>query len=347
MQLNKIAYIGRVVLLSLILAVVSVPILDLIFDQDKAASRIATVLSEENVDILFFGDTVIRAYESGEKNTGIDSLLADKGHYAVLSAANSGTGRSRARNPEYSPIVYQDYIDIVARSIYKPKAIIIPINLQSFSESWFSDPRAQFHLERLKARLRYVRFSKGDFMEYLEYKLTDKLEREDSLWINSEVIYGDVSLGVRGKIDYESRIAERSFDYDDLKIQIKLMKQFEYNYMNIIERRHKMFDCLDKTIDTARANGIKVVCYITPINFEDGGKYAGDKFTKRVKNNVAIINQYLNDKGIDYLDMSFSLSSSHFMDKFVSSARLNLNGRTWVANELNYLIASKLKGRGN
>lgn len=339
-------HIFRIFFVSAILAIISVPILDLIFDQDPVASRIARVLSERDVDILFFGDTVIKVYGSGEKNTGIDLLLADKGRYFVLSAVDIAIGGARAVK-EYSPIVYQAYIDIVAKSRYKPKVIIIPINLQSFSESWFSDPRMQFYVERLKARLRYVSFSKNDFMEYLEYKFTDKIEKEDQLWWNSEVIYGDISLGVRGKIDYESKITERYFDYNDLKTQIKLMKQFEYNYMNIIDRKHKMFDYLDKTIDTARANGIKVICYITPINFEDGNKYAGDKFIKRVKNNVAVINQYLNDKGIDYLDMSFSLSAPHFIDKFVSSARLNINGRIWVANELNSLIASKYGPRGN
>lgn len=344
MQLNKIAYIFRIFLVSLILAVVTAPILDLIFDQDKTASRIARVLSERYVDILFFGDTVIRAYESGEKNPGIDFLLAEKGHYAMLSAVNFEISRTGATELEYSPIVYQDYVDIVAKSRYKPKVIIIPINLQSFSESWFSDPRNQFYLERVKARLRYVKFSKGDFMEYLQYKFTDKLKREDSLWWNSEVIYGDVSLGVRGKIDDESKFTERYFDYNDLKTQIRLMKQFEYNYMNIIDRRHKMFDYLDKTIDTARVNGIKVVCYITPINYEDGRKYAGDKFIKRVKSNVAVINQYLNDKGVDFLDLSFSLSAPHFIDKFVSCARLNLTGRAYVATEINFKLQPFLSG---
>lgn len=350
MQLNKIAYIFKIFIVSLTISVMSAVILDMIFDQDKAASRIARVLSEENVDILFFGDTVIRAYEAGEKNMGIDWLLADKGHYAVLSATNSGEYRGRFTKPEYSPIVYQDYIDIVAKSRYKPKVIIIPINLQSFSESWFSDPRMQFFVERLKARLRYVRFSKDDFMEYLGYKFTDKIKKEEKLWRNSEVIYGDSSLGVRAKIDYESNIPfsfEKS-NYDrsniNLQTQIKFLRQFEYKYMNIIDRRHKMFDYLDKTIDTARANGIKVICYITPINFEDGNKYAGDKFIKRVKNNVAAINQYLNDKGVGFSDLSFSLASHNFIDKSLSSARLNLIGRTYVANEIFFKVQPFLNG---
>ena len=304
---------------------------DLFCRQHEPIARVVDTLSTRPVDILFLGDSSVRACGSRDaKPDSITRLLAQMGPCDVLPADSAA----------YSPIVYQDWVEIVARQPHKPKVIVIPINLRSFSEAWFTRPGYQFELDRIRARLRYLGFTAGGVKDYLDARFTGRVERAKEAWRNSEVVYGDMHLGKRTRIDELALInctePLEYLEHHDFGPQLAM--QFKYHYMNIITPSHGMLGCLGRTIARAAASRAAVVCYITPINHEDATRYVGPGFAERVRANVAVVMQYLATTPAHSEDLSFALSSDHFVDKRTSSEHLDLPGREFVARRIHEVI---------
>lgn len=301
----------------------------LIFHSDTAANKIYLLLNKKGVDILYFGDSVIKAHSDCEiRIDGMDELLKKETGYEVLSVNGNN----------YSPIIYKDYAKLISKARYSPKVVIIPINLRSFSDQWFKNPAAQMKIKQL-----YINLLAGqgfDLKEYFAYRYLNKEGEEMKKWEETDIVYEEMHLGKISDIGKKVRIPENidciegSYDYSK-----ELATLFELHYMNSINKDHAMFGYLRETFEEIRRRKINILVYITPINIEDGKKYSVPVFEKRVNHNLNEIRVFLNSNRISYLDLSMSLGSSYFVDKKLSCEHMSFEGKVIVVRALKERIA--------
>src|SRR3989344_3518997 len=94
----------------------------------------------DGYDIIYFGDSVIDTHTSKDSDpSSIVDMLRKR--EAGLTIADFSRG---ADNLD----LFELYVAYIARSPVKPSAVIVPINLRSFSPGWDLDPTGQF--EKIK-----------------------------------------------------------------------------------------------------------------------------------------------------------------------------------------------------
>jgi len=316
---------------------IMISIYDVYANQHKTIEWIENNLDSKPYDLVFFGDSSIRAVGLCDTGTtGIDQWLKKITKYSVLPA----------ESPAFSPIVYQDFISAVTNRLYKPKTIIIPINLRSFSAQWFTNPNYQFYTDRIKARIKYHAFSLDDFLNYIRYQYTDKLDQEILSWDRTPIDYGNDYLGTRTSLLERMKMPSGAIvDCNPaLKIvyheQLRLM--FLYRYMNWINSDHKMLDYLDETIIQARNNNIDVVVYIMPVNIEDGEMFVGKTFKPRIQENIETISKRILSHDIEFINLAFSLPPERFVDKRYVCEHLDDLGRKYVAGKIAVRLQTKM-----
>jgi len=81
-----------------------------------------------------------------------------------------------------------------------------------------------------------------------------------------------------------------------------------------------------------------VICYVSPINYEDGARIVGPEFTKRLRANLAVIEDYFVGKPVRFENMATSLSADYFVDKRTTSEHVNSAGREFIAARLHEII---------
>lgn len=291
-----------------------------IFHGDTMTHRILSSLNKNKVDVLYFGDSVIKAHSECEiRIDSMDDLLRKETGLNVLAIDGNN----------YSPIIYKNYVKLLNKTQYAPKAVVIPINLRSFSDQWFKNPAAQMKMKQF-----YIDWMAGEgfhLKKYFEYRYLNKESQEMKKWEDMDVIYEDMNLGKIADIGKQVKILDNldcireSYDYSkELSILFKL------HYMNTISRDHAMFSYLRETLEELSRRDVKIVVYITPINFEDGKKYVGPIFEQRLNNNLSEIKRFLDSSNVDYLDMSMSIGASYFVDKKLSCEHLNFDGKLFV-----------------
>ena len=65
----------------------------------------------------------------------------------------------------YNPDIYLEYIKYITNNKFKPKAVIIAINLRSFSPDWDQNPGYQFEQEKL-----ILRYKNTPLFPYLKFQ---------------------------------------------------------------------------------------------------------------------------------------------------------------------------------
>ena len=89
-------------------------------------------LLDAEVDVLYLGDSTL-LFPEGEVTTGeiLQGLLPE---YKVGEIAH----------PAYNLDLYLHYVRYILRSAHRPRAIVIPVNMRSFSPEWDLRPGYQF-----------------------------------------------------------------------------------------------------------------------------------------------------------------------------------------------------------
>lgn len=277
------------------------------------------------LDVLYFGDSTIRFYGERDVNrAGIDEFFREWSGLSVLTVANPG----------YSAILYSQYVRLLAKTRYKPKLVVIPVNLRGFSDSASKRPSVSFPLRQI-----YIKFRADGVLEwfkYLQYRFLGLEDRQNDEWNNKPVIHGSMNLGTNRQILDSSRIND-FIDYAperEPRYARQLSIKFRYHYMMDVGPNDPVLRHIDDTIGYLKKLGIPVIVYLTPINFQDGQRYAGTDFTDQVTRNFTVIRQRIESNGVRVLDLSCSLDPSNFIHKQDVFEHLNYNGRQFVAQQV-------------
>lgn len=278
-------------------------------------------------DILFFGDSVLLRISRDDKDTDtLDRMLAKKmnGKSSLLCIAHTA----------YHMQVYKSLISVLAVIKRKPKVVILPVNLRSFSPQWDFYPAWQFR-DEIRAIESYLSNPSLGIAGVGEVLATANLLR---FFDAIPVKYPLTELNRIGQ--FRSMIASKPKSEDQKKYRLRQI--FIYHYMKPLDDDHPKIKALEECVCMLSVLQIPIVLYVTPINWEAGRKYVGQEFIETVRSNVSMISNRLphhqTDNKIRFGDFSTLLKAGCFFSDDNATEHLNQQGRTQLADEIMKMI---------
>lgn len=304
-----IKFIAKIILLLIL-----VYILQLIFVSyipahvEPEIAKMEKALNQKK-DILYFGDSIL--FTTGNLPEVLQSLLPY-------------TSVEMVAHPADSPIVFLDYCRYLSRNTYKPKVIIVPISMRTFSIEWETNPGKQFEEEKL--HFRFAKTPIEPFMPFLiGFKVFKLYPRSYESFYTTPFIYKGKDLGIVN--DY---FGDRYKVYSDDNMRRKILLYYAYQ----LSSNDYVLDSIKRIADECSFS--KVVFYITPLSFETGEKYLGKDFTTQTNENISVVINALQKKHALFIDMSHDLSEKDFFwdDELYMNEHVRESGRQKIAHKL-------------
>jgi len=288
-------------------------------------SKLAGLLDgpkQHRLQILLLGDSVSeRTSNTDTDTTPLSEMIgkklgSDASYYAITHSA-------------YYADIYLLYLALLLELGIRPGSIIVPLNVRCTSPQWDFNPMYQCgsHLKQLFSELH--KKVGGRFDNYKPQI------RSVSAFMNSSVRYPEVDF---------TRIAQfqeviSSIPQSDAAKSERKRIILTYHYMNRVEKGHRKLKALSELAALCREQSIRLLVYMTPINFEAGEKYVGKQFTKNLKANALVISEAVsesagNNDHIIFRDYSTALQGSHFFHPDEMTEHLNQLGRDALSNHI-------------
>jgi len=272
---------------------------------------------EEKKQIIYLGDSVIF---SGANNDTDHSSISE-----MTEKMNNGITIGDYSSPAYNPILYEGIMDYLSRQSYKPEAVILPVNLRSFSPLWKDNPMFQFEKEKFY-------FTSQIPLLYHFYKPLAVMRAINANTISWDsyygipVYYGEKQVGTMKDFDNEKKFASST--------EAKIREKYIVSYLFNLKQDDRSLLALERTLDIATHSGIKVYLYITPLDHEKGEDYFGKDFTTQIQKNAKIVCDMVKEKGFQCLDLSSRLPHKNFSTPDYPVEHLDQSGRTYVAEQV-------------
>lgn len=280
-------------------------------------------------DVLYLGDsTVLRvANEDTDKRTTADMLAANLNGQARILEISHGA---------YHMEIFHHILGTLKRTRHRPRVIILPINMRSFSPQWYLRPQWQFRseIELLK------RYSSGYSLKkhYRKQKYQNGYEK-----ITVEFPLSDI------KTIGEFEELRMNSDPSVIPDNNRRKELFIYFYLYPISEKHPWLINLKETISLVRSLQSKIIFYITPINIAAAIRDVGQEFEHYFSENIRTIKDVLikenghilADEDVDRnefinvpivcLDYSRKLDSDYFFHRASIDDHLNQKGRRFIS----------------
>jgi pimeloyl-ACP methyl ester carboxylesterase len=285
------------------------------------------------VDVIYLGDSTL-VQPAGEVTLG-----------EILEEMLPGYTVGQVAHPAYGLDLFARYVQYIVRSDHRPEVIVVPVNMRSFSPEW--DRRPGYQFEEEKAVLTYGLFASRMLLRPLKIlgALDPKITQEE--FLNTAVYDGDIAVGtVRdfeapGKDGNDTLQQEAEFVYHDALPSEEdaeaLQKALTYYYMFRLDQDHRKLRALAQIARLCDESGIRVIFYITPVNYQRGTSVLGDVFRERFVENVDVIHAAVRSalsqedtERVTMLDLSFGLEAYAFVDM----EHLREQGKIYVADQL-------------
>ncbi len=311
-------------ILNLVLFIVLIVSLQMLLPVSKDIPneiKLLDVFMKLKADIIYFGDSTINWAAKDDVNQesmpGLLQRLLPQNRVVKITHAS------------YQMDVYEAYAEYMVRREYRPKVVIIPINLRSFSPEWDLQPLWQFEKEKLTLAMKdtfWMKFYKPlCVFKYFEPRRT-RFEYEQAAVFDGDNFVGRV----------------RDFDNADFRIfsDENMKKKLTFRYMYPLTAEHRKIKSLLHTAELFKAQGIDAIFYITPVDWQTIQKYLGQNSTARIAQNVAVIKNALALQRLDVLDLSLTLSTEDFswrqdgQGPYYPNEHLKLRGRLIVVKNL-------------
>jgi len=270
-------------------------------------------------DLLLLGDSVMKyTYKNDPDQRSLRELLRE-GLAPRKVAIVDG--------PAYGAEMYLDIVDYALRRGARPRAIVLPVNLRSFSLLWDRMPHYQYAFER--ARLRW-----GDTLAltanrplgiYNVYSRLEGYPPSEKEHQRLPVYRGPELMGsLREVLEGKGKWADVSWNE----------RAFSVIYLYPLEQNHRKIRALQKLADLCRSQNIALLLYVTPIDVDGGVRALGPDFRRHVSANVDVIGRAMADHGVRPLDLSFAVNGGLFDWKPFPNEHLRDTGRRWLSEQL-------------
>ena len=279
--------------------------------------------------VLYLGDSVIErvANQDKDKRT-LGKIVSDE----LSSHLPTGVISFSA----YHMSIYCGLLSTLDATKHQPKIIILPINIRSFSPQWDFQPRWQYEEEQSvlkkyrQSGTRVIgRIYRDQYLvpEYLQYKFR-----------NTRVDYPMSDLNTIGQF-----LDVISCESEDEKERINRKQQiFIFNYGHPLSKKHRKIFKLTEILNLLLDWKLKVVTYLTPINFDAGVRYVGPEFREQILKNVQVINDvilpYQKNGNLRYFDWCTSFPSKMFFYDDLATEHLNQEGRLHLAKKISHEV---------
>jgi len=261
---------------------------------------------------IYFGDSVLRKVGTNDTDRRtLPEMLESDSQVKIYPVVHSA----------YNVDVFLRYVEYLARTDTRPRLVIVPLNLRSFSPEWDSRPEYQFELEKfvLSSGRAAAAFSRplSVFTDWFESPITT------AQWLTSPVFD-------------DHRAAGRVSDYqggDYAAVTEETMRRkIVFHYRYALDPAHRKLRSLDALADLAETSKIDVQWYVTPIDLEFcESRLPGTR--EIVARNVSAIQAVLARHTMTALDLSDALPSACFdwKDSRYPNEHLNEDGRHRLA----------------
>ena len=122
----------------------------------------------------------------------------------------------------------------------------------------------------------------------------------------------------------------------------KARNYFRLNYLYDLDLKTEGLEYLSKLFTLASAEGIAVLPFIPPVNYEFARTLFGGTFDERYGSNVEKVRRLVETAGFHLLDMSYSLDASLFSTPTTVTETSNGPGREKAADLL-YTAIQEMK----
>lgn len=283
-------------------------------------------------DVLYVGDSVLERISNHD-------LIKKTLKEMVEEALGVGTGFSAVSKSAYNPAVYYHIALALTKMRYLPKILVVPINMRSFSPQWDANPDWQFD-EEINA-LKSFAGSRSKVLPQLSYKRKLSIKRFLYEWTLTRYSFTEL----KQVKEFKQVISRKSDDPEWMKY--RLMQIFIFHYLYRLKPNHKKIQYLVKLVRLCNDAGIRILFYLTPINYQTAIQYVGNDFDRVFKRNInavmAAISVTSQVDGViikNYIDL---LSPEFFFHTKDPTEHLCDDGRHLLAQELAITINDMLK----
>lgn len=197
----------------------------------------------------------------------------------------------------------------------KPQRLVIMVNFEMLTGVQHLLPRSQ-HIQLL-LKLQNVQENPAD--EFCEYVQTAK-QRSQNL-----------------QMEFFTGPEENCIITD-----VKAKNYFRLNYLYNLDVQTEGLEYLQKLFTLARIEGIAVLPFIPPVNYEYARTLFGHEFDVRYAKNVEKVRKLVENAGFRLLDLSYSLKAQFFSTPKTATETSNSEGREKIANLL-YAAVQEMK----
>lgn len=222
----------------------------------------ALAAGPEAPEALFFGDSVLerRANDDDDGRT-LGEMTAEALRPLRLTQI-SGTG--------YHSGMYYRFLEAALHAGGRPRVVMLPVNLRSFSPQWHYHPLWSYRVEMDELR----RLAGAAAEPYLD----------DAPGTSYEDIAVDYPGMPFKRIGDFTRVIETKTATAEQRAE-RLRCIFVFHYLHELRADHPKLLYLERIARTVRRAGAALYLYFTPINVEAGVRYAGPGFMTGVERN--------------------------------------------------------------
>ena len=274
--------------------------------------------------LLYFGDSVVERISRDDKDKRslgdiVHCLLKKHLSIAVISYS------------AYNTLIFYHLIAAIDRMKNRPKMVIIPLNIRSFSPQWDSHPLWQFENE-IKAI--------NDFLtgqEPNDGRIVDVPNMPD-IYENYDDISVQYPFSPFNKVGQFRKIIVSPPSSDPEQIFFRKKQIFIFNYLYKLDSDHRKLLSIVNILQSLRESQISAFLYLTPINYQSGCRYVGEAFIEILKKNISLIletvQKYGDDKMIKIADWSMLFDSDKFFHPDFANEHLIDSGRQELAKKI-------------
>jgi lysophospholipase L1-like esterase len=270
---------------------------------------------KQGADVVYLGDSTVKRYDTQDKDTrSIGTFLQER---------LPETSVTEVAHEAYQAKMYAGFAHTIARASPHPRAVIIPINLRTFSPLIDKNPETQFAVDEAFLRLGVP----GSFYKPFKtfYQAPFHASYANIPWTQEPIILDEEYLGT-----VQDFLAFSSSTYSLEKER----RRIALNYFLPISPTHDYLSSLDTISKTLLAKDITPLYYITPLDRERMQTFWPDT-NARIAQQIDRVHTTINaEPEAHLLDLSTLLPSSGFIQELYTSEHLNERGRKAVADAL-------------
>ncbi|HUR38495.1 MAG TPA: hypothetical protein VM222_03335 [Planctomycetota bacterium] len=273
-------------------------------------------------DVLYLGDSVLESVASSDAPPISLASMLKKGLPGMSLGFLSGPG--------HGPEVHRDETAYVLGKGLRPRAIVVPINLRSFSEFWDQMPQLQYSRERFWLRHGDLlgRGLHGPMSTYQLYSALEGYARSEKEYDRIPVVRGTGTLGTLGEI------------FKGPAPELHLADSFNATYLYSLASDHRKVLALSGLARICRDSGIPLLAYVTPIDIETCERLLGPGIRPRIEKNIDVVRVAMEREGAQWKDAAFLLKARDFDWHRYPNEHLNENGRRRLAEVLDSWLLS-------